>query len=159
MNYIELCIETDPELAEAISEAIYPHVEGGVALEQVRDWPMETEWKADADGWMVDAEGARQSLINDPDNPVKVLVRGYLPQDETLETRRAAVEQALGYLNMIRPIPMPTYKEIKQEDWAEAWKVSFKPLRIGKRILIRPTWVELADLDVKTDDIVLALDP
>lgn len=159
MNYLELCIETDPELAEAISEAIYPHVEGGVALEQVRDWPMETEWKADADGWMVDAEGIRQNPINDPDNPVKVLVRGYLPQDDTLESRRIAVEQALGYLNMIRPIPMPTYKEIKQEDWAEAWKVSFKPLRIGKRILIRPTWVEQAELDVKPDDIVLALDP
>lgn len=159
MNYLELCIETDPELAEAISEAIYPHVEGGVALEQVRDWPMETEWKADADGWMVDAEGNRQSPINDENNPVKVLVRGYLPQDDTLEARRIAVEQALGYLNMIRPIPMPTYKEVKQEDWAEAWKVAFKPLRIGRRVLIRPSWVDQKELDVRPDDIVLALDP
>jgi hypothetical protein len=34
-RWLELAIETDAELAEAISEAIYPHVEGGVALEQV----------------------------------------------------------------------------------------------------------------------------
>lgn len=158
-TWLELSLETDDELAEAISEAIHPYVEGGVALEQVRDWPMEIEWKADASGWMVDADGTRRQRISSPESPARVIVRAYLPMDETLEARRQSVEQALRYLNMIRPVAQPAYREIKQEDWAESWKVAFKPLRIGRRILIRPSWIALDDVDAAPDDLVLALDP
>src|SRR5207253_819134 len=85
-----------------------------------------------------------------------VIVRAYLPVDDTLEERRQQVEYALRCLNLVAPVPMPTYRPIAQADWAEAWKVAFKPLRIGNRILIRPSWIEV---EPQPDDIVIALDP
>lgn len=143
-RWLELAIETNAELAEAISEAIFPHVEGGVALEQVNRRLTDG---TTADRWEDEAAAG------------PVVVRAYLPVDDTLEERRTKVEQALFYLNMVRPIPQPTYKEVAQSDWANAWKVSFKPLRIGRRILIRPSWIDEAEAGAQPGDIVLALDP
>jgi ribosomal protein L11 methyltransferase len=143
-RWLELAIETDAELAEAISEAIYPHVEGGVALEQVNRRLLDG---TTADRW------------EDESAAGPVVVRAYLPMDDTLEQRRTKVEEALFYLNMVRPIPQPSYKEVAQSDWANAWKVNFKPLRIGERILIRPTWISAEEAGVQTGDVVLALDP
>ena len=33
-----------------------------------------------------------------------------------------------------------TLKRLRYHDWAEAWKGHFKPIEIGKRLLIRPSW-------------------
>ena len=144
LRWLELAIETDGELAEAISEAIYPHVEGGVTLEQVN---RRLHDGTTADRW------------EDESAAGPVVVRAYLPMDDTLEQRRAKVEEALFYLNMVRPIPKPAYKEVAQSDWANAWKENFKPLRIGERILIRPTWIDDTEAGAQAGDIVLALDP
>jgi ribosomal protein L11 methyltransferase len=137
-RWLELSIATTAELAEAISEAIFPYVEGGVAAEQLN-----TDDGA-VDRW-------EEETATGP-----VIVHAYLPMDETLEGRRAKVEQAIAYLNMIQPIAQPTYQEIAQSDWAEAWKVAFKPLRIGRHIFVRPSWVEAQP---EPGDVVLTLDP
>ena len=31
-------------------------------------------------------------------------------------------------------------RKIKESDWRESWKSHFKPLEIGKRLLIKPSW-------------------
>lgn len=137
-HWVELSIETDNELAEAISEAIYPWVEGGVALEQININ------NRIADRW-------EDETASGP-----VVVRAYLPRDETLEERRANVERALRCLNLIRPLPQPVWRDVAQADWAEAWKAAFKPVRLGQRILVCPSWIEA---DAQPGDIVLMLDP
>lgn len=137
-HWVELSIQTDNELAEAISEAIYPYVEGGVALEQLNYSDRV------ADRW-------EDETASGP-----VVVRAYLPRDETLEARRASVERALSCLNLIRPVPPPAWRDVAQADWAEAWKAAFRPVRLGRRILVRPSWIEA---ETQPDDIVLTLDP
>ena len=42
------------------------------------------------------------------------------------------------------------------EDWAEAWKAHYQPVRIGQRLLIRPRWI---DVELAPGDIEIALDP
>ncbi|MBE5785788.1 MAG: 50S ribosomal protein L11 methyltransferase [Clostridiales bacterium] len=42
------------------------------------------------------------------------------------------------------------------EDWANNWKVYYKPLKIGERLLVRPSWEQLEDTEGRT---VLSLDP
>ena len=42
-----------------------------------------------------------------------------------------------------------------EEDWANNWKIYYKPLRIGDRLLIRPSWEEA----MPEGRIVLSLDP
>lgn len=35
-----------------------------------------------------------------------------------------------------------TVQSIRKEDWAESWKRHFKPLEIGRALLVRPSWVK-----------------
>ena len=44
---------------------------------------------------------------------------------------------------------------IKEEDWANNWKAYYKPLEIGERLVVRPSWEAIGD----TDRVVLSLDP
>lgn len=53
-----------------------------------------------------------------PDDPL-VTVKTFVPsQDERLK----ALYEALWHLGQIRPLPEPQVREIKEEEWAEAWK-------------------------------------
>ncbi len=46
--------------------------------------------------------------------------------------------------------------ELKEEDWANNWKQYFKPLKVGERLIIKPSWEELKDRGERT---VLEIDP
>jgi ribosomal protein L11 methyltransferase len=50
----------------------------------------------------------------------------------------------------------PTVTIIQEEDWANTWKAHFKPTRLGRRLVIKPSWEEYG---AATDDVVLELDP
>ena len=45
---------------------------------------------------------------------------------------------------------------IREEDWANNWKQYFKPIRIGERLVIKPSWEEYSD---DGDRIILEIDP
>jgi len=53
-------------------------------------------------------------------------------------------------------MPQPQYAVIDEQDWAEAWKVHYHPLRVGRHVFIRPLWIEAAG---EPGDVVIALDP
>ena len=46
---------------------------------------------------------------------------------------------------MIQPLPAPTYKQIADQNWMEAWKQHYKPILIGDRLVILPAWMESPD--------------
>lgn len=81
----------------------------------------------------------------------------YLPEDaqgaEQLSGIRGLLEQLkenaeFGSLQL-------SCGNVREEDWANNWKQYFKPLPIGKRLLIKPSWEEITD----TDRIILEIDP
>jgi len=45
---------------------------------------------------------------------------------------------------------------VSEEDWERCWKKYYKPLRIGKHLLIKPSW---EDVEPKEDDLVIEMDP
>ncbi len=45
---------------------------------------------------------------------------------------------------------------INEEDWANNWKQYFKPIEVGKKILIQPEWAPLGE---ETDKIVFTVNP
>lgn len=47
-------------------------------------------------------------------------------------------------------------RSVKEEDWANNWKQYFKPLKIGKKLLIKPSWESYDNTDCRT---VLEIDP
>lgn len=43
-----------------------------------------------------------------------------------------------------------------EDDWANAWKAYYKPIKIGERIVIVPAWEKY---DAKEDEIIVRMDP
>jgi len=137
MNWIEIALRVDGEAAEAVADLLQRYGHQGVSIEQ-SDIPAE-EWDED------DARPARH-----------LTVRAYIPDDSRAEQARLQLETALGHMSLLYPMPRPEYQVVKDEEWAEAWKTHYHPVRIGKRLLIRPQWVEEKG---RPDDVVVALDP
>ena len=45
---------------------------------------------------------------------------------------------------------------VNEEDWADSWKQYYKPLRIGKRVVVVPHWERY---EANGDDIIVRMDP
>lgn len=50
----------------------------------------------------------------------------------------------------------PVISSVQTEDWSNSWKVNFKPLRVGQRLLIVPSWEHVEQND---DSVILRIDP
>ena len=46
--------------------------------------------------------------------------------------------------------------QVKEEDWANNWKQYFKPLKVGKKLLVKPSWEECSNTDGR---VILDIDP
>ena len=130
-------MRADGESAEAIAEVLARFGHQGVSIEQAGIPP---------DTW-------DESEIPPPRT---LLLRAYLPDDEQLENKKSELESALGHMRLMYPMPQPAYRALESEDWSEAWKAHYQPMRIGEGLLIRPLWIEMAPAPGET---VIALDP
>ena len=87
----------------------------------------------------------------------QVLLRTYLTTGS--KQRMARIDVGVRLVGAIEPIGDLVVRDLPDdEDWMNSWKSHFKILRIGKRLVIKPTWLEL-DETIKPDDIVIELDP
>ena len=87
----------------------------------------------------------------------QVLLRTYLASGS--KQRMARIEVGVRLVGAIEPIGDLAVRELPEdEDWMNSWKSHFKILRIGERLVIKPTWLEL-DEDIRLDNIVIELDP
>ena len=149
MDWIEIKMEVKNRNAvEAISNMLTEMGTGGVMIED----PQAIANYANSGLW--DAHEFSEELLQRKD----IIVKSYLPQEETLLNR---VEQIIIELNEIETrLDMPptrvTYKPVQEEDWANAWKVYFKPERIGKKTVIKPTWEQYEKQD---GDLIIEIDP
>lgn len=48
------------------------------------------------------------------------------------------------------------FSNVKEEDWANNWKQYFKPLKVGEKLLIKPSWEDYNNVDGR---IILEIDP
>ena len=120
-SWLQIAIEVEPELAEAVAEALARYLPDGVALESTA-----IEANDEDEGRAI--------------GPLRVV--GYIPVDEKLEQTRLHIQQALRYLALIQPLPEPTFTPIQQANWMEAWKQHYQPIEVGERLLILPAWLE-----------------
>ncbi len=136
MRWRELRIAVDREAVESVSEVLRRVAPGGVAIDE----PVEL--------------GRDEDFIPLLDKPV--LVRAYLPIDGTEDAKQRVVAEGLWHLNAIWPVGELETAEVAEEDWANAWKAHYHPIRIGRRFLVRPLWI---DVPADSDLITLVLDP
>ena len=55
----------------------------------------------------------------------------------------------------LEPIRLETVG-VREEDWANSWKAYYKPVRIGRRLVIVPAWERY---EAAPDDLVVRMDP
>ena len=121
MNWLEVSLTVNGELAEAVADVLARFAPNGVMTEQ----------------------GVK--FVNDEDEGTAtgpITVRAYLPVDERIEETRHKLEESLFYLGMIKPLPGAVFNSIADQNWMEAWKQHYKPILIGKRLVIVPAWLE-----------------
>lgn len=137
MRWIELSVEAHPEAVDAIAEVFREHNTGGVAIEQ----PV----RGDLEGRV------------EPEFVGLPVVKAYLPATTEAPERERRIEEALWHLQAfdLSPVGPVRRREIDEEDWANAWKEHFHPLKIG-RVVIKPSWREWRPAP---DELVIELDP
>jgi len=143
MEYLELKViftAADSALAgDLIANVFYDLGLAGVVVETPDPDP-DADWGADA-----------------VPPPAHHAVIGYLPVNEALAGRRQIVEQALARLESRVSIACEIrQRTIAEQDWAESWKAFFHPERVGRHIVVKPTWRDYAP---ESGDMVVEIDP
>lgn len=91
-------------------------------------------------GAVREEDGLLRSHLPEPDDPEAML----------LEVRRRLEEAAAGAVAGLRWSWEP------DRDWGRAWRRELEPRRIGRRLVVAPTWSEP---EAAAEDLVLTLDP
>jgi ribosomal protein L11 methyltransferase len=134
LSWLEVSLTVDGEMAEAVAEVLSRYAANGVVIESTQIVPNGESEGQPTGSWRV---------------------CGYLPVDESLEGKRQRLEESLWYLGRIRPLPDPEFRQVQEEDWTESWKGHYRPIEIGKRLLILPAWMEAPE----TDRTILRIEP
>ena len=121
MNWLEVTLVVNGELAEAVADVLARFAYSGVMMEQ----------------------GVKYNDEEDAGTPTgPITVRAYIEMDDHIEETRQKLEESLYYLGMIQPLPAPTYRSVADQNWMDAWKQHYKPILIGERLVILPAWMD-----------------
>lgn len=137
-SWLEIACDVPVELAEVVAEYLAVLSGNGVCVENLS----------------VDAFSPSEI----PDSQ-RTTVKAYFSADMDPAPKMAELESYLAGLAARQPglaISAPTLTPVRTEDWSTSWKVHFKPIRVGTRLLIVPTWEDAASLP---GDLVLRIDP
>jgi len=82
-------------------------------------------------------------------------VKVFLPIDNFLAKRRSELEESLAHLVLKNPLMLHERERVEQ-DWETLWKKHYKPLPIGERLIIKPSW---EDYTATSEQVVIEIDP
>ncbi|QEM67118.1 50S ribosomal protein L11 methyltransferase [Geobacter sp. FeAm09] len=137
-TWLEVACELPNELADILAEYLADVSGAGVCVENLN----------------VDAFSPAE-ITHSP----LMTVKAYFSAADDMAARLAEISAFLDDLAAANPgaaIGKPVVATVKSEDWSTSWKANFKPLRVGRRLLIVPSWEVV---EAGPDDIVLSLDP
>lgn len=134
-DWLEIAVEVAGIDAEAIAETFREHCPGGVAIEP--------SVRPQGDGYVVDGDAP-------------ALVKGYLPPGSDSVRLRRSLRIALRFAPLESPPRWRRPRRLREEYWRDSWKRYFRPQRIGRRLLIKPSW---ATYKVTAADTVIEIDP
>ncbi len=87
------------------------------------------------------------------------VIQAFFPADIRSEKRIYTIRKYLKSLEEIFPdvsAPLLSSEIISDPDWGEQWKKYFKPIRVCKNIVVKPTWERYTPA---SRDIVVEIDP
>ena len=137
-SWLEIACDVPEEFSETVADFLTRLTGNGVCV----------------DNLSVDAF----SISEIPDS-VRVVIKAYLPAENDSAPPMRELDSFMASLALRYPavlFPKPTLSDVTAEEWSSSWKVHFKPLRVGKHLLILPTWEDAAELP---GDLVIRIDP
>ena len=152
MDWMEITVLTTTAAADMVSQILIDAGSDGTMIEDKNDVSLNQRPEGQWD--IIDEEIARR--IGDD-----VKVTGYYEVDASLRDRvhvgesevRRVKAMDLGFDLGKMEVVQKTFAE---EDWAENWKKSFKPFRLGRHMVIKPGW---AEYEVQPEDRIIEIDP
>lgn len=149
MRYLEWSLLVPPDAVEAVTGLLHERIGGGVVVDDSAVPVRVSAYLPLPDGF--------------PPAAASSSAEGGAPAGAGEEDGRAAVRARLARLPAFFPglgAPGSRWwgeesRLVEDEDWAEAWKAYFKPLKVG-RLAVVPTWEEYA---AAPGEVVLRLDP
>lgn len=134
-DWLELAVEVAGIDAETVADAFRPHCPGGVAIEPAA--------RREGDAYVVDGDGP-------------ALVKGYLPPGEDARRIGRSLRLALRFAPLETPARWRRARRLPEADWRDSWKRYFKPRRVGRNLVVKPSW---ATYEIAAGDTVVEIDP
>ena len=151
MNWTEVTIKTTTEAVEAISNILMEERCGGVMIEDPKDFLFQKKNELDWD--YVEEEVFNKSGQDG------VLIKTYIPEErnvlELIETVKARIA-LLPSLGLDIGEGSVSLSNVNESDWANEWKKYYKPTKVGKKIVVKPSWEEY---EKQEGDLIIELDP
>ena len=149
MNWTEVTIKTTTEAVEAISNILMEERCGGVMIEDPKDFLFQKKNELDWD--YVEEEVFNKSGQDG------VLIKTYIPEErnvlELIETVKARIALLPSFGLDIGSVSL---SNVNESDWANEWKKYYKPTKVGKKIVVKPSWEEY---EKQEGDLIIELDP
>lgn len=152
-NWIEAAIETTTQGIEPVGALLLELELGGYAVQDAADFE---EFLAGKTGqW----DYIDEDLMRLREAPT--VLTAYLADNAQGAERMQALQAGLARLRALDTAGewgtlSVTLSGIREEDWANAWKQWYKPLKIGRRLVVCPSWEEYAPAP---EEVILRLDP
>lgn len=149
MKWSEISIHTTEEAIEPISNILHEAGASGVVIEDPKD--LEREW---------DTSFGEVYALNPADYPTEgIMLKAYLPVNSSLTDSVDQIKENINSL-LVHDIDIGlnqiTLTEVNEDDWANAWKKYYKPVRISEKITIVPSWEEY---NPSEQELIIELDP
>lgn len=142
MFWLEVSVQVPPAGVELVADIFQEMGTGGVVIEDPAVILRYAE-ATDPDEWGVGEQAT---------GPV---VKGYLACGAGLTGSLEQLKTALGNLELT-PAPEISTCRVAEEDWANCWKSYYKPVRVGKHLVVKPSW---EDYPGDAGDLVIEMDP
>ena len=151
MNWTEVTIKTTTEAVEAISNILMEERCGGVMIEDPKDFLFQKKNELDWD--YVEEEVFNKSGQDG------VLIKTHIPEErnvlELIETVKARIA-LLPSFGLDIGEGSVSLSNVNESDWANEWKKYYKPTKVGKKIVVKPSW---EDYEKQEGDLIIELDP
>lgn len=148
MKWAEISIQTSHEATEAVANLFHELGASGVVIE---DPELVNSYRRSGTWDYCDIPEELETEI--------VTVKAYLPADDLLDDKLRLLDGQVNELSkhdLDKGRGCIQCREVQDEDWAMSWKEFFHPVKVGEKVVIKPSWEEYLPLP---EDLVIELDP
>lgn len=150
MNWLEVTVNTHSESVEVVSSILIELGSKGVSIEDPQDYYQLTDEQLE---WLK----VQQKDLYETDT---VIVKGYFQPSQWSQDSSNLLHEKLEEIKVyglqIGPLSIQV-KEVGEEDWANAWKQYYFPVRVTRFLTVVPSWIDYEK--EKDDELLIELDP